>query len=443
MSGEYSTKSREFELPAHNVKYGDLGYAPAKDVDVTYPVQTPSQTTYSWRTKRQSTDDPYQISEDDLRTTRNGFTTYDPKWDNGHEFWTTRTSVSGMTPDVYIKRYYPRYNVTSYWRGPLIPEMPSTPYLQGYPSRERAGDSYTVATGQRAINATAPTGPQANVATAIGEMTRDGLPSMLGMAAYRSKGNLARAAGSEYLNVQFGWLPLIADLRKVVKSLKKAHKTVAQLQRDNGRVVRRRIAFEADVTSSESVYNGYQNPYQDSSLEHFIASGQAQVHVMNRTERSAWFSGAYSYSIPTDNSLMERLSRYDTMANVILGSRLTPETLWELAPWSWLVDWQFGIGTALSAATRMSEDSLVIRYGYLMVKTTRDTMYSVGSTTTVDGQTLPACHLNLRSEVKERVRATPYGFGLNTAGFSLDKIKILGALGLSRTPGVGFKPYTP
>jgi hypothetical protein len=43
-----------------------------------------------------------------------------------------------------------------------------------------------------------------------------------------------------------------------------------------------------------------------------------------------------------------------------------------------------------------------------------------------------------RSERKERWKATPYGFGLNMAGFTDQQWAILAALGMTKSPRIAF-----
>jgi hypothetical protein len=289
--------------------------------------------------------------------------------------------------------------------------------------------------GQRALLGAAPTAPQANAAVFLGELLA-GLPQMVGAALWRDKALNFRNAGGEYLNVQFGWLPFVSDIQKAAEALKKSTAILRQLERDNGRMVRRRFRFPTSLDSSESTFAGYNGPWETlgtNAVQSWVKD--SQTTVISRTARDAWFAGAFSYAIPQDESLLGRLSEYEAKANVLLGTRVTPEVLWELAPWSWLVDWKAGIGRTISAATRFSEDGLVIRYAYLMVHTIKEmSFHHPGAYTLGFGDRIPALHQLLRSERKERFRATPYGFGLNTESFTDQQWSILTALGMTKAP---------
>jgi len=391
------------------------------------------QETFSYRTSRKPQLDELSDLSEQAVVTRNGFTTYDPVYDQGHEFWTTKQSTRLISSECYIRG---NLSGTDYfYRGTPVPKMRDDGQGQPLlPIPSPLDSSESKSLGQRAIINTAPTSPQASVATALGEIISDGLPALIGTALWKSQLRDYRSLGGEYLNVQFGWVPFISDLLKIVKSLRNATHTIQQLQRDDGRNVRRRFAFPTDVESSVSSFSGYLGPYQDEPYGGFIVN-VPEVSVVDRIEKSVWFSGAYTYKLPTGSDLLAKLARYDAYASVLLGTRVTPEVVWELQPWSWLIDWKLSIGTALSAADVASSDNLVIRYGYLMCHQVATRTYAVPPTKTNLGFTVPATTLELRSERKERIRATPYGFGLNTSEFSLKKWAILGALGMSRGPG--------
>lgn len=116
----------------------------------------------------------------------------------------------------------------------------------------------------------------------------------------------------------------------------------------------------------------------------------------------------------------------------VLGLELTPETLWNLAPWSWAVDWVSNAGDVVSNISDWANDGLVLKYGYMMEETSVTDVY------TFDGPSgLPGNHqpypVTLQRTVKKRIRATPFGFGLNWSGFSPRQLAILAALGITKS----------
>lgn len=432
MTGAYVTQKRDVASPA--ISRGRQGRAGETGTDFTFPpLPAGNQETYSWRTNSRDVSEVEELAQD-RRIFRNGFEAGDPRYDRGHEFRSTKRSIEIVAPEIYVQ-YNSFYNGLRYfYRGPIIPSSnryaPNS--IAGWLDAPQYTDPELTTLGQRAINNTAPTTPQAGAATFIGELFA-GLPQMVGAALWKDKLTDYRAIGGEYLNVQFGWLPFLNDLRKAALSLKRASAILEQLQRDNGKHVRRRFSFPPELQVSLTELGGYgdQSFYGTPP----VPVGACQTTRNDRIQRQVWFSGAYTYHLPIGENLLDRWSMYEAKANVLLGTRVTPEVVWNLAPWSWLVDWKFGIGSALSTASKLSNDSLVIQYGYLMEKTLREVTYST-SPYTVPGGTdrVPTSAITFRSESKKRVRATPYGFGVNPASLSDQQWAVLAALGLSRGP---------
>lgn len=147
----------------------------------------------------------------------------------------------------------------------------------------------------------------------------------------------------------------------------------------------------------------------------------------------SWFSGAYTYHLAEADTFLGKLERYEQEMNHLLGTRFTIETLWELAPWSWLTDWFVDVGSFLGNLTALSSDRLVLRYGYVMNHQVATREHSLGGL--VPKGTGPTRVANSFSiERKARRRATPYGFGLNVEQFSASRWAILGALGMTKSP---------
>jgi hypothetical protein len=117
----------------------------------------------------------------------------------------------------------------------------------------------------------------------------------------------------------------------------------------------------------------------------------------------------------------------------LLGLELTPESLYNLTPWSWAIDWVSSLGSVISNLEDYQRYGLVMPYGYAMEHTVvQDTYYWVGPTSLKAGY-IPT-PIRLTTEVKKRVRANPFGFGLTWSALDRTQQAILAALGLSRRP---------
>lgn len=144
-----------------------------------------------------------------------------------------------------------------------------------------------------------------------------------------------------------------------------------------------------------------------------------------------WFSGAYTYHLPTGYYAHQAVKGSIAKANDLLGLELTPEVLWNISPWTWLFDWAANIGDVVANATALQSDNLVIRYGYIMAQTSATNTYQLDGPSFYAGGpgVLTAA---LGTILKQRVRATPFGFGLTTDAFTGRQWAILASLGITR-----------
>lgn len=327
----------------------------------------------------------------------------------------------------------------------------------GYPRILPSGEipDINLALGTKAINKTIPTLPVAGMAAFLGEL-HEGLPKMIGHSSlFRERAHAFHGLGSEYLNVQFGWKPFLSDVRKFAKAFKNAGEILKQYRRDSGKTVHRHYTFpvirDTKVYSPTPIGMGVgQNPadfafripcdntvygtFTSGELQSLLRSGtSASIHASSVRKQRYWFSGAYSYLVSEDDSFLGRMEGYIQQANKLLGVKVTPDVLWELTPWSWLLDWEVNIGVNISNLTAFGQDNLALRWGYLMRETSYN-HYTSTSNISSYGNWGGPIHSTWRIVKKERIRSTPFGFGLNADGFTDHQWSILGALGLTRAP---------
>ncbi len=441
MTGRYVDQKRT--LPSSPVKYRYAESYTKIDPEATQwqkPVgfiPAPIQETRSWRTSKSAVDVNHQGElEEDLRVMRNGFTSYDPTFDRGHTFRTRKQSVELSHPDVSLIYFDSLYGKYMMYQGVLVPNAPTLEYK--YPVIPDTSSGERTDLGQRAILGSAPTKPHANVATAVLEILSDGLPAAMGTEFWKetlhSNFKPGRGAGSEYLNAQFGWVPLISDIRKTVSALLHSTKILSQLQRDSGRVVRRRFSFPPVISNdaAETVtYDGF--PLRYMPTQRYAPPAPTRLVKTTRTYEKSWFSGAFQYPLMGYDSFAESIKSYEKMASVLLGGAVTPEVLWEIAPWSWAIDWKLKIGQFLSTQQLLG-DGLVIRYGYLMRhREAEEAWIPKEPVRFKNGWTcLPS--ITLTTTVKERMQANPFGFATDLSNLSSYQWSILAALGLTKSP---------
>jgi hypothetical protein len=289
-----------------------------------------------------------------------------------------------------------------------------------------------IALGTTAIARTIPTNPIASASVFLGELAREGLP-IPGKQFLENPG--AHGLAGEYLNYEFGLKPVISDLKKFREAYLSANKRIDQLKRDSGRLVRRRYSFPEERTV-ETTHGlpATGSPTFNSGASGLYSSISGKLSRTRVTTTRFWFSGAYTYVYPDGDQALGRMKQREQELNVLFGSRVTPATLWNLAPWSWLVDWKSNAGEVVHNLSAFANDGLVLRWGYMMCHMTIKDTYLLDGIVLRDGSGGPLSQTFV-TDVKKRVKATPYGFGLDPGAFTTRQWAILGALGISRAPG--------
>lgn len=346
--------------------------------------------------------------------------------DIGGAFETTRKYYGGPRPFNYnISTNYSLF--TTNYSGPLFAVAEHsgiTGSTDRYPTPPKVSLDRLIAMGSTAISKTIPTNPVAGLAVFLGEL-REGLPSLpayylLGPGNQKSRLN---QAGSDYLNLEFGIKPLISDLRSIATAYKDASRTLDRMEREAGRFIKRRYSFprETDVKVET-----FQNRYPVPALNSYLYRGPGTLTKTTTTTRDVWFSGCYSYVFKIDPTLRSKIKAGEQVANKLLGTRITPAVLYELAPWSWAIDWCTNIGDVMTNISAFAADGLVLRWGYLMCTSTVEVQYHL-TVNMVAGA--PSSLMQTYTSVsKQRIKATPYGFGLDPAKFSPRRAAIVASL---------------
>jgi hypothetical protein len=283
----------------------------------------------------------------------------------------------------------------------------------------RPSDSELDALGTTAIARTEPTAPAFDLSVFLGELMREGIPAAPG-AQVMERTNQARKAGSEYLNTEFGWLPLVRGVNDFASTVSKADDILRQYQRASNQLIKRSYEWPT-ITANTYVPCNFST--QGTSRGFFTGGGRFQYVVQRK-----WFEAAFTYHLPVGSSANDKFRRYGSYARKLLGVDISPEVLWNLAPWSWAVDWFSNVGDVIHNVSAMGQDGMVMRYGYIMCHTQRVTT----DTGFLGGSQLKFQTHTWTEEWKTRRPATPFGFGVAFSGLSPRQLAIVSALGLSR-----------
>lgn len=117
------------------------------------------------------------------------------------------------------------------------------------------------------------------------------------------------------------------------------------------------------------------------------------------------------------------------MARNYFGLNFSPSVVYELTPWSWLIDWFSNAGDCISNMTDYND--LTAKYAYVMGS--RESRFRIESEMYYHKTTLRDTFVHSLSR-KQRVEANPFGFGLTWDALSARQLSILGALGIGRLP---------
>jgi hypothetical protein len=294
-----------------------------------------------------------------------------------------------------------------------------------WPSAQIASDNELDVLGTKAIRMVLPTNPIAELLVMLGELRMEGLPALHGVNTWKDRTGVARSAGSEYLNHQFGWLPLVSDVRKLAHVVAHSDEIVRKYVKESGKLLHRTYTFPSTSSSTMTTETG-KYPSPGFVVGYWNSAGTRTTTTTTLVEE--WFEGTFTYHLPPEGTL----ARNAAVANKLLGTRLTPEVLWNLTPWSWAADWFGNVGDVLHNVSAFHNDGLVMPYAYIMRKRTVKRTVTMQGARTKRGNLNTDCQQIFTTTVKQRRKATPYGFGLTFEGFSLKQKAILGALGLTR-----------
>lgn len=233
---------------------------------------------------------------------------------------------------------------------------------------------------------------------------------------------------NDWLAANFGWFPFLNDLRKFYKTAKNIDSSIARIRRDNGKWVHKGGSVHADHQENELSYITNGSAIQPNLGPSFLMHSSGAPMYRRITEEvttNAWFDGSFRYFIPNTDSWQWELS---TKAG-LFGAFPTPSAIYDLTPWSWLLDWCSNVGDNISNLSNGYAENLVAAYAFVMSKSihkykteTSLTWWDGSSTTLENEQTVTW---------KSRYGASPFGFDLQ-GGFTPKQISILGALGLQR-----------
>lgn len=288
--------------------------------------------------------------------------------------------------------------------------------------------------GTTAIARCKPTNSVADVGVLLGETFHEGLPKLFGATLWKDRTNLAKGSSGEFLNYQFGWAPVVSDIKSIAYAATHSHELLSQYERAAGKIVRRRYEFPLEVTETSTTIGA--NPGYLANIDSvWLYDDSVPTPYLQKTTRTykrTWFSGAFTYHLPVGYNSRIGLADAAAKASVLYGLELSPEVIWNLAPWSWAVDWFTNMGDVISNLSSWALDGLVLKWGYIMEHSYAYDTYTLSGLSPYGKGGTSASPVTAFTERKRREVATPFGFGLTWEGLSPRQLAISAALGITR-----------
>jgi hypothetical protein len=262
------------------------------------------------------------------------FSSHSVECERGPTTWYLPSAIEwpGYLQPPAVTQHYARY------LPPFLAAPPSkalqfyNPALQANP--EAIDMAITEALGklQGARNSARPDSTYADFAQSIAE-----LREVSQLVAVRGQRIVSRV-GSAYLLAEFGWRPVISDVQKLVNLTSALKKRIDFLKRNAGKPVKRkRLLYKFTESRGGLPPLTFGPPTTYRTVE--PVEGDFPVHGWLSVE--AWYHSVLSYDLPVDEILSqweERAFRY------LAGLTIDPALIWEVTPFSWLIDWITNIG---------------------------------------------------------------------------------------------------
>lgn len=321
------------------------------------------------------------------------------------------------------------------YKGKLFCTPPSFSQDGGY---ETWSQGYASGFGAKGWNKFRPVKPVNSLGQFIAEL-RDVKGMVTGL---KRRLRTLKDAGHHYLNYQFGWKPFLSDLQSFLSNGKKIARRMDYIRRNNGKWVKR----GGTVSQSEDVsISTIPNKILPVFVTYFYlpySTGPTLCQQSVKVGSHVWFEAMMKYYIPNLNSDSGEDLWNSPLLRKMWGLELTPSLVWELLPWSWLVDWFWDVGDFYANLSNDMYDNCVAKYAYVMAQRSIDIQYQQEQVIqTSDYYNGPKHDHTINLDVtysstsKERAQASPFGFGLlpDWSNLSGRQLAILSALCVTRT----------
>lgn len=359
-------------------------------------------------------------------------------YDSGGPFYTCKRVIVGSIPHISFEQDIGSPFVQYKYKGPIFPGPYTLWYNDFLKSDLRDKDlSDLDSIGATAIANASPVSPVDTLGQGLLENYHDGLPNLPGIRTWQKRLGIIKSAGDEFLNAVFGWEPLVSEVKDFASTVRDSRDILKQYHENQGTNVHREFRFPIDDSEVTEQVTGITNPKAECGTG-FGGDGESNPGIPGKIfrtvtqRRSVWFSGSFTYAVPSQTDTWRRMLGYGSDADKLFGIALTPELLWNLTPWSWAVDWFSNAGDVLTNISNFAGAGQVMRYGYVMEEISTKVRYTMDiSNLYIHKREVPVPTIEFERTSKVRRPANPYGFGVTLSSLSPLQIAIAAAVGIS------------
>jgi len=250
------------------------------------------------------------------------------------------------------------------------------------------------------------------------------------------------ASSDAYLQAEFNILPLLSDIAGIQTALSTVDKVVRNLVARQGKRQRRHFTFRWFPNLIQSPSQSVVNWYDLTS----VSNGHVNVPYggilgsysdVNYSESLATFHSEIEYNYYYTRFQVEHARLLGLLDS--LGVNLNPAIIWNAIPWSFIVDWVFGVSRWLDNRKFLNMEPVtnITRYlwSWNYMRTRSRTIYSYATWP----HAVPL-HLRRLPHVYESVYRRSVGIPVNNSvilsGLSLKELSLGAALFLSRKPRI-------
>ncbi|UJQ85230.1 MAG: putative maturation protein [Alehxovirus infecundadaptatum] len=245
------------------------------------------------------------------------------------------------------------------------------------------------------------------------------LPRMVKLAG----DSILKNAAGGYLSWQFGWKPLLSDLRKLLDFNHLVDKKVGELEALSkaGGLHRKRTFGPGRGNSLVE-----RDTHTDNILCLDFFGVRCFLDYRRTTHLEKWGTTKWYplFPLPKDAASKRRLAK-----QIVFGLELSPANIWEAMPWSWLIDWYSNVGDYLSIYNNV----VLVTHTPVCImtrSTTQATFARTDHVTEIDGGNGSWTY---QTKIRSIVSPT-LNFG--APPFLTDRqLSILGSLAILRLPG--------